>query len=217
MRLLAHIGTNPTDGAGLSADLTSWCHHPTLLRIPISSLRLGLRPCSRLNCLSRCPISDNHARLSARTASGAARSRASHSSWPRDICRPACSEIRSRQSRASAQARACGPAPPCAQRVCCPRIAHAEHGSPFVRRAVQGTFQICLGTQPRYKAIGGGFRALVCACARAQACDHLVRAHQWPCSHWTRPSRQPRSRTPSDDQNTCAGSGLPGNAEVIPQ
>jgi hypothetical protein len=53
-RMLAPIGTSRRSTArGLSTDPMSWPYHPTLLRIPVSSLRLGLRPCSRLNCLSR--------------------------------------------------------------------------------------------------------------------------------------------------------------------
>ena len=52
---------------------------------------------------------------------------------PREMSRAARIQNRSRHSRASAQARAWGVAPPCAQQVYWPRIAHALQGVPSVR------------------------------------------------------------------------------------
>ena len=58
------------------------------------------------------------------------------------------------------------------------RVAHAEHGSPFVRWAVHGTFQVCLGTQPRYKAIGSG-SVPTSACVRGRPGSCRSSAHIW--------------------------------------
>jgi len=106
--MLARIGTSAAGGAGLSTDLTGWRYSPALLRIPASSLRLGLRPCILLNCLSRWLSWDSRARASVRTASGSALSLASYSCMPRAMSRRARAQNRSRQSRNSERARAWG-------------------------------------------------------------------------------------------------------------